>query len=404
MKKILILGGAKAQVPLIKAAKQEGYFVVLCDWTTTNPGIALADKHYQVSTLDISAVLKVAQDEKINGVISNSEPAMVTVAAVAEKLGLVGNTVESTNQLQSKHSFRALQKKCGAFAPNSVESDNLENLVDAVKKFSYPVIMKPSKSSGSRGTTVIEKYDYEAIKSAFSVCKEFSKDKKVTCEEYVKMPTLVNIGADAFVYKDTILWNGLYSAIRSKHLLLVPTAEVFPSLLTKNERIQLEKTIQTIVQAAHFQFGEINIEAYYTEENNLFIIEINVRQGGNHIPELIFEHCGIDMYKLLVTMCMNDHSYFDEVAKINPQQKYITNALVFSRNCGVLQNIHIDSNVEKYVYNVEQIIPNGQNIYVAQNATDAIGMIRMEFPNREIQLEVLMDLENMLYAEIENDS
>ena len=48
MKKILVLGGAKAQVPLIEAAKKEGYYVVLCDWTTTNPGIALADKHYQV--------------------------------------------------------------------------------------------------------------------------------------------------------------------------------------------------------------------------------------------------------------------------------------------------------------------------------------------------------------------
>ena len=77
MKKLLILGGAEAQVPLIQAAKKEEYYVVLCDWTTTNPGIKYADKHYQVNTLDRDAVIKVAIEEKIDGVISNSEPAML---------------------------------------------------------------------------------------------------------------------------------------------------------------------------------------------------------------------------------------------------------------------------------------------------------------------------------------
>ena len=71
--KILVLGGATAQVPLIRAAKQAGLYVVLCDWTTTNLGISIADKHYQVSTLDLEAVLEVAKSEKIDGVVSNSD-------------------------------------------------------------------------------------------------------------------------------------------------------------------------------------------------------------------------------------------------------------------------------------------------------------------------------------------
>ena len=95
MKKILILGGAEAQVPLIQAAKKEGYYVVLCDWTMTNPGIKYADKHYQVSTLDKDAVLRVAVEEKIDGVISNSEPAMRNVSCIAEELRLRGNPVSA---------------------------------------------------------------------------------------------------------------------------------------------------------------------------------------------------------------------------------------------------------------------------------------------------------------------
>ena len=100
MKKILILGGSKAQVPLIEAAKKAGYYTVLCDWTTTNPGIQLADKHYQVSTMDIQAVLEVAEKEAVNGVVSNSEPVMVNVAMVAEHLNLPGNPPQAIEILQ----------------------------------------------------------------------------------------------------------------------------------------------------------------------------------------------------------------------------------------------------------------------------------------------------------------
>ncbi len=88
-KKILILGATENQVKLIKTAKNEGYYVIVCDWTNDNPGIKLADKHYQVSTLDREAVLEVAKKENIDGVISNSEPAMENVSYIAEKLNLI---------------------------------------------------------------------------------------------------------------------------------------------------------------------------------------------------------------------------------------------------------------------------------------------------------------------------
>ena len=64
-KKIMILGGNKAQVPLIKAAKDEGYIVVLCDNTKTNPGIALSDIHYEVDFMDKAKILDIAIKENI---------------------------------------------------------------------------------------------------------------------------------------------------------------------------------------------------------------------------------------------------------------------------------------------------------------------------------------------------
>ena len=106
MKKILILGGSENQLPLIKSAKELGYQVILCDYSDNAIGKKYADIFYCVSTLDKEAVLKVAEKEKIDGITTNSEPAMPVVAYVGNELGLPSNPYESIITLSRKDLFR----------------------------------------------------------------------------------------------------------------------------------------------------------------------------------------------------------------------------------------------------------------------------------------------------------
>ena len=62
MKKILLLGGSSQQVIAIETAKRLGYYTVLCDFLSDNPGQFYSDKFYLVSTTDKEAVLKVAAE------------------------------------------------------------------------------------------------------------------------------------------------------------------------------------------------------------------------------------------------------------------------------------------------------------------------------------------------------
>ena len=52
MKKILLLGGSAQQIIAIETAKRLGYYTVLCDYLTDNPGQYHADKFYSVSTTE----------------------------------------------------------------------------------------------------------------------------------------------------------------------------------------------------------------------------------------------------------------------------------------------------------------------------------------------------------------
>src|SRR5574344_2125197 len=103
MRKILLLGGSAQQIIAIETARRLGYFTVLCDFLPDNPGQYVADKFYLVSTTDKDAVLKVATEEKVDGVLAYaSDPAAPTAAYVAEKLGLPGSPYESVEILCNK--------------------------------------------------------------------------------------------------------------------------------------------------------------------------------------------------------------------------------------------------------------------------------------------------------------
>ena len=107
MKKLLMLGGSMQQIPAIKAAKEMGHYVITCDYLPENPGHKFADEYYNVSTTDKEAVLKLAKELKIDGIVAYaSDPAAPTAAYVSENLGIPGNPYESVAMLTEKDKFR----------------------------------------------------------------------------------------------------------------------------------------------------------------------------------------------------------------------------------------------------------------------------------------------------------
>lgn len=170
-KKILLLGGSAQQITAIETARKLGYYTVLCDFLPDNPGQFHADKFYLISTTDKEAVLEVARNEKVDGVLAYaSDPAAPASAYVAEKMGLPGNPYESVKILCNKDSFRKFLSENGFHGPEAHGySDSGEALADK-GKWRYPIIIKPIDSSGSKGVTVLHSENgiKEALDYAFS--------------------------------------------------------------------------------------------------------------------------------------------------------------------------------------------------------------------------------------------
>ena len=402
MKKILILGGAKAQVQLIKTAKEMGYYVVLCDFTTTNPGIPFADKHYQVSTLDREAVLEVAKKESIDGVISNSEPAMPNVAYISQQLGLVGNSEESIDTLLSKNSFRKLQRKAGVYAPECSIVSTAEELLNVIKTMKLPVIVKPTESSGTRGTKRIDNFDEQSIREAFDVCSDFSRNHLVSVEEYVEMKSLRVNDADIFVLGDEIIWDGWLWEDRSPDTPMLPMTEIFPMALPEERKKKIQEAVEKIIRTSGAVHGEFNVETYFTENDDVFVIEINPRQAGNHIPQLIEQHTGVNLTRLLVSTSVGDMGYYESLKEFSRKNNYVTLQVVFSKSDGTFSRLYISPEIEKYVVWIELKVKKGERVVKGTNATDAVAYVDLQFDSYETQHKY-NDIERYIYLVLEGE-
>jgi len=96
MKKLLVLGGSEKTRPLVRYAKDQGHYVVLCDRDPESSCRELVDAFVQVNTVEHERVVQSISHHELDGAVSfGSDVNAVSVAHIAKALGLPGNPPES---------------------------------------------------------------------------------------------------------------------------------------------------------------------------------------------------------------------------------------------------------------------------------------------------------------------
>lgn len=392
MKKILLLGGSAQQVIAIETAKKLGYYTVLCDYLSDNPGQYAANKFYLISTTDKEAVLRIAEKEKVNGVLAYaSDPAAPTAAYVAEKLGLPSNSYESVETLCNKDRFRLFLNKNGFNAPIAHGYQTADEALLDIKKFTLPVIVKPVDSSGSKGVTIIHSLNNlpEALAYAFS----FSHIHRIIIEEYIEKKHKYLIGGDIVVSDGKVILWGLMNCHRDNCVNpLVPVGKSFPLELSDNDIMKVKETLQLIVDGLHIQFGAMNVELLIDKNDRVWPIDVGPRNGGNMIPDLLGLIFGIDVVEMSVKMAMGEKV---EVEIGNGIPYYATHNLHSAMN-GIYRDIFFAPEIEPYIVRKCIYKKKGDAVEYFDNAAKALGIIFMKFENHKEMSLILNNIEQKI--------
>lgn len=388
MKKILLLGGSTQQIVAIKTAKKMGFYTILCDYLTDNPGQYYADKFYLVSTIDREEILKVAEIEKIDGILAYaSEPAAPTAAYVADKLSLPGNMLWAVETLCNKDRFRKFLAVNSLNAPRSGSYGNVDEAIADLDNFKFPVIVKPVDSSGSKGATVI--YGKNAAASAILFALEYSRKRRIIIEEFIEKKHPYLIGGDIFVENGKIVLWGLMNCHRDKDVNpLVPVGKSYPLELSDEDVTAVKTTLQIMVDKLGIVVGAMNVELLIDNNDRVWPIDVGPRNGGNMIPDLLGLIFDVDVVEMSIKAAMGIK--VDVVSECGVPY-YATHNLHSSRN-GSLKEIRFSNEIEPYVVRTYVYKKRGEHVEFFDNAGKAIGIVFLKFYEREEMLKMLSDI------------
>ena len=138
MKKLLLLGGLRYLVPIIKTAQGLGHYVITCDYLPDNIAHKYSDEYHNVNITEKEAVLNLAEDLKIEGIMSFAvDPGVITASYVADKLGLPGCPYNSVVILQNKALFREFLTEHGFNVPKAKGYKTFEEAIKEINIFKF---------------------------------------------------------------------------------------------------------------------------------------------------------------------------------------------------------------------------------------------------------------------------
>ena len=190
-KRLLILAAGILQVPVIKRAKEMGCYVIAADGDPNAVGFTYADKAICANIVSEDEMLKIAMDERVDGVIHPcSEVSMTVMGRINEVMGLSGITRGQAINATNKHMMRQAFESYGAPSPLSILTESVDNAWNVFDKtFSGNAILKPSRNSGSRGIAKIHKgMTKEDFVYLYSIALNESRDRSVLIEQFVEGP------------------------------------------------------------------------------------------------------------------------------------------------------------------------------------------------------------------------
>lgn len=376
--KLMLLGGSAQQVTAIREAENMGYETILCDYLPDNPGQYAADHYYNVSTTDREAVLNIARKEQIDGILAYaSDPAAPTAAWVAEQMHLPGNPFHAVETLCSKHLFRSFLKSHGFNCPESFSYQNVADALKDASAFPYPVLVKPSDSSGSKGVTLLKSSEglQEAAEAAFS----FSRAHEIIIEEYVQKSTPYLIGGDLFIVNGKVVLWGLMNCYRDEQINpLVPMGKSYPPFLSDVQLRLVKETLQKMVSELPIQNGAMNVELVLDQKDRVFVLDAGPRNGGNMIPELMGMIFDQDIVRMTIEAAMGKQIQLKET---EGHPFYATHNLHSARS-GVYRDIRFSEELNPYLIRKELWKKPGDPVVPFLNSSGALGIIFLKFPDR----------------------
>ena len=188
LERLLVLGAGAAQLGLLEAARARGLFVIAVDRDPAAPGFAYADRRAIVSVDDEPALERLAEAERIDGVIGpGADPPVGAAARIAARLGLPHPLSPETAVL-STSKLRQRERLAEAGVPQT----GWKVVTTPDEVVGVPCLVRPTDRQGRRARALVR--SSRELRAAVKAALRASRIGVCLVEELVEEPR-VNVTA-----------------------------------------------------------------------------------------------------------------------------------------------------------------------------------------------------------------
>ncbi len=340
-KKLLLLGGGAQMVNVTKLAQKLGCEVHIMDYydTLRSPAKLVADAYSDLSIFDTEAVVAYIKEHGINGVMTGyTDSYLFQYKEICESAGLpyYGSEV-AFGVATDKMLFKKACIKSGVGVIPGTHAYDFETVQAFAEENGYPLMLKPTDNSGSRG--VIKCEAPEKLQECYEYALSYSQSKNVIVERFMDCESVVCsyqlMGEEAhlsafcnrYIYKSE---NG--SAYTSETR--------YPSAYLDRFIAEEDESIKRMFREHGFKDGMVGIMGF-VDERGFYWCEMTYRPSGGHHYTFIGDQSGINGLALLIEFAVTGKVESYDPKKENPH---------FKECCGM---VHISGVPEQKIAKIE---------------------------------------------------
>lgn len=299
--KIAIIGGSYLQLPAVLKAKELGYEVHCFSWRDGAVCAEQADFFYPISIIEKESILRECERIGIDGITTiASDVAVLTVNYVASHMGLISNPDEYSEVTTNKYLMRKCFTENDVPSPRYTVADQSRNY--NITSFKFPLIVKPTDRSGSRGVEKV--LDPLQLDAAIARAQKEAFSRAAIIEEFV---TGREISVESISYQGQHTILQITDKVTTGDPFFVELEHHQPSTLPEAVQSEVKTIVLKALNALHIQYGASHSELKITEDGDIRVIEIGARMGGDFIGStLVRLSTGYDFLEGVIKVAMGE--------------------------------------------------------------------------------------------------
>lgn len=376
----MLLGGLRYLLPLIESAHKLGYYVITADYLPNNIAHKYSDEYANVSIIDKEKVLQVAKEKHIDGIMSFAvDPGVVSAAYVQQEMSLpMFGPLHSVEILQNKGKFRQFLTDNHFNVPKAKSYSSLSDALQDSPRFSYPLIVKPTDSAGSKGVTRVD--TLQELPQAIAHALDNSLSNTFIIEDFIEKKGFSS-DSDCFSLNGELVFTSFSSQRFDENAagVYTPAAFSWPSSMNMQEQHYLQSELQRLLTLLNMQTSVYNVETRIGTDNKPYIMEVSPRGGGNRLSEMIRFATGVDLIRAALQACVGE----TPTLQPQPYNGHWAELILHADQEGLFSGLEIDPALQPNVVQTDLWVQPGDHVRPFNGANDAIGTLVLNFPTEQ---------------------